>query len=73
MDDNLRRDDFRPAAPQPIKRVTRVHWGIMLGDGSRLATQRLYLAPQAKRFVRLAKRWGHDVYTTRFGKVSVPA
>jgi hypothetical protein len=38
-----------------------------------MATNRLYLAPRAKRFVRLAKRWGIDVYSTRFGKVRLPA
>lgn len=73
MEDSLRRDDLRPAAPQPVRFVTRIHWAIVRGDGSSLATNRLYTAPQAKRFVRLAKRWGHDVYTTRFGKVRVPA
>ena len=59
---------FDPPEPKPAK-VLRTLWGVMLGNGTRLATQRLYSAPRAKRFVRLAKRWGHDVYTTRFGRV----
>lgn len=71
--DDLRRDDLRPTPVQPVKYVSRMHWGILRGDGSGLATQRLYPAARAKRFVRLAKRWGYDVYTTRFGKVRLPA
>lgn len=73
MEDSLRRDDLCPTAPQKTVTVARMHWAVVLGDGSSLATNRLYSAPRAKRFVRLAKRWGIDVYTTRFGKVRVPA
>lgn len=73
MEDSLRRDDLRPVAPKKPVLVARMHWAVVLGDGSSLATNRLYSAPRAKRFVRLAKRWGIDVYTTRFGKVRVPA
>lgn len=59
---------FDPPEPKPAKAL-RTMWCVMLGNGTRLATHRLYTAPRAKRFVRLAKRWGLDVYTTRFGRV----
>lgn len=71
MDDSLRREDLIPTSPASPKRVLRVRWCVRLGDGSGWATTRLYTAPQAKRFVRLAKRFGRDVYATRFGKVWV--
>jgi hypothetical protein len=73
VEDSLRRDDLHPTASPKTVTVTRMHWAVMLGDGSRMATNRLYLAPRAKRYVRLAKRWGIDVYSTRFGKVRLPA
>lgn len=72
MEDSLRRDDLRPTAPQKPGMVARTLWAVVLGGGSSLATNRLYSAPWAKRFVRLAKRWGIDVYATRYGKVRVP-
>lgn len=74
MEDSLRRDDLRPA-PKPIKTtVKRTMWIVMRGaiaEAGIPATRRLYNATQAKRFVRLAKRWGHEVYATRFSKVAV--
>ncbi len=69
--DSLRRDDFRPAAPTAVKYVKSMRWMVLLGDGSRHASQTLFTEKQAKRFVRLAKRWNIDVYAVRFGKIKV--
>ena len=77
MRDSFRRPDItlfgtQAEAPQArYRKVTR--WCIVRGDGSRLATQRLYTAVQARRFVRLATRWGIDVYAANFGKITIPA
>lgn len=71
MDDKLRRDDFAPRLPEKPKEVLRTRWCLMRGDGSGYATTRIYTAVQAKRYVKLAARFGVDVYAARFGKVWV--
>jgi hypothetical protein len=71
LQDSLRRDDLTPPVELKRKRVLRMRWCVRLGDGSGWASRRLYSAPQARRFVRLAKRFGIDVYAAVFGKVWV--
>lgn len=68
LQDTLRRDDFAPPARPERKRVLRVRWTVRRGEGGP-ATHKLYSAAQAKRFVRLARRFGVDCYATQFGKV----
>lgn len=67
--DSLRRDDMAATATSTKTTGTRVMWTIMRGDGNATATTKLYTGPRARRFVRLARRFGLDVYATRFGRV----
>jgi hypothetical protein len=67
LTDSLRRDDMRPVTKAPAAKP-RMRWCVRLGAGG-AASHKLYSAAQAQRFVRLAKRWGIDLYATRFGKV----
>lgn len=74
MKDTLYRADMRPGASQKPKTVTRVRWMILRGaieDAGTPASHRLYTAAQAKRFVRLATRFGLDVYAARFGRADI--
>jgi hypothetical protein len=66
LPDSLRRDDFK--APEVKTARARVMYAIMRGAGGS-ATPRLYSYSQARRFVRLAKRFGLDLYHVKFGTV----
>jgi hypothetical protein len=72
MNDSLHSDDVPTIRIVPPKKVLRMRWAIMRGDGSGLATKRLYSAVQARRFERLARRFKLDVYPEPFGMVWVP-
>lgn len=48
-----------------------VAWVVVRGDGTRCHRSRLYCYARAKRLVARARRFGIDVYASRFGHVHV--
>lgn len=67
--DSLRRDDMKPVLKPVVPTKKVIMWCVLRGDASGYATSRLYSRSRAKRFERLAKRFGIDVYAVRFGVV----